>query len=44
MLTRVEPYIAYGYPNLKSIRELIYKRGFGKVHLLACVMQRTPET
>jgi len=21
----------YGYPNLKTVRELIYKRGFGKV-------------
>lgn len=31
MLRRVEPYIAYGYPNLKSVRELIYKRGNGKV-------------
>ena len=31
MLTRVEPYIAWGYPNVKSVRELIYKRGFGKV-------------
>lgn len=31
MLQRVEPYITYGYPNLKSVRELIYKRGFGKV-------------
>lgn len=31
MLRRVEPYIAYGYPNLKSVRELIYKRGYGKV-------------
>jgi large subunit ribosomal protein L7e len=31
MLRRVEPYIAYGYPNLKSVRELIYKRGHGKV-------------
>lgn len=31
MLQRVEPYIAYGYPNLKTVRELIYKRGFGKV-------------
>jgi len=27
----VEPYIAYGYPNLKSARELIYKRGYGKM-------------
>jgi len=31
MLTLVEPYITYGYPNLKSVRELIYKRGFGKI-------------
>lgn len=31
MLKRVEPYVAYGYPNLKTVRELIYKRGFGKV-------------
>lgn len=31
MLRLVEPYIAYGYPNLKSVRELIYKRGYGKV-------------
>lgn len=31
LLKRVEPYIAFGYPNLKSVRELIYKRGFGKV-------------
>ncbi|CAL0304767.1 unnamed protein product [Lupinus luteus] len=32
MLHRVEPYVTYGYPNLKSVRELIYKRGFGKVN------------
>ena len=32
MLKLVEPYIAWGYPNLKSVRELIYKRGFGKIH------------
>jgi len=32
MLKLVEPYIAWGYPNLKSIRELIYKRGFAKIH------------
>merc|ERR1711998_388316 len=31
MLRLVEPYIAYGYPNLKSIKELVFKRGFGKV-------------
>ncbi|KAK2753379.1 60S ribosomal protein L7 [Onygenales sp. PD_40] len=32
MLTIVNPYIAYGYPNLKTVRELIYKRGYGKVN------------
>ncbi|KAJ6264277.1 60S ribosomal protein L7 [Drechslerella dactyloides] len=31
MLRIVEPYIAYGEPNLKSVRELIYKRGYGKI-------------
>merc|ERR1712196_58639 len=30
MLNLVDPYIAYGYPNLETIKELIYKRGFGK--------------
>jgi len=32
MLRLVEPYIAYGYPNLKSIRELVYKRGYGVIN------------
>uniref|UniRef100_A0A6G1S4B6 Large ribosomal subunit protein uL30 n=1 Tax=Aceria tosichella TaxID=561515 RepID=A0A6G1S4B6_9ACAR len=32
MLRIVEPYITWGYPNLKSVRELVYKRGFAKVH------------
>ncbi|KAJ5144969.1 hypothetical protein N7448_002361 [Penicillium atrosanguineum] len=32
MLTIVNPYIAYGYPNLKTVRELLYKRGYGKVN------------
>ncbi|GAU15288.1 hypothetical protein TSUD_03550, partial [Trifolium subterraneum] len=31
MLHRVEPYVTYGYPNLKSVKEIIYKRGYGKV-------------
>ena len=39
MLRVVEPYVAYGTPNLKSVRELIYKRGFGKIN-----KQRTPLT
>merc|ERR1712055_795150 len=32
MLRLVEPYISWGYPNLKTVRELIYKRGFAKVN------------
>ncbi|KAG2691997.1 hypothetical protein I3843_08G031700 [Carya illinoinensis] len=32
MLQRVEPYVTYGYPNLKSVKELIYKRGYGKLN------------
>jgi len=32
MLRLVEPFIAWGYPNLKTIRDLVYKRGFGKVN------------
>lgn len=31
MLRIAEPYITWGVPNLKSVRELIYKRGYGKV-------------
>merc|ERR1712014_140531 len=31
MLRICEPYVAWGTPNLKSVRELIYKRGFVKV-------------
>ncbi|XP_034937807.1 60S ribosomal protein L7 [Chelonus insularis] len=39
MLRIVEPYITWGYPNLKSVRELIYKRGFAKIE-----RQRIPIT
>ncbi|KAF9454632.1 60S ribosomal protein L7 [Macrolepiota fuliginosa MF-IS2] len=39
MLRLIEPYVTYGEPNLKSIRELIYKRGYGKVN-----KQRIPLT
>jgi len=31
MLTLVEPYVTYGTPNLKTIQDLVYKRGFAKV-------------
>jgi large subunit ribosomal protein L7e len=39
MLRICEPYITWGVPNLKSVRELIYKRGFLKVE-----GKRTPIT
>lgn len=39
LLQWVNPYIAWGYPNLKSVRDLIYKRGFAKVN-----KQRIPIT
>ncbi|XP_051054524.1 60S ribosomal protein L7-like [Phodopus roborovskii] len=32
MLRIVEPYIAWGYSNLKSVKELIYKHGYGKIN------------
>merc|ERR1719436_605733 len=32
MLKLVQPYVVYGYPSLKTVRELIYKRGYGKVN------------
>jgi len=32
MLRICEPYITWGTPNLKSVRELIYKRGFVKIN------------
>uniref|UniRef100_A0A8C2NUL6 Ribosomal protein L7 n=1 Tax=Capra hircus TaxID=9925 RepID=A0A8C2NUL6_CAPHI len=32
MLRMVEPYIAWEYPNLKSVNALIYKRGYGKIN------------
>ncbi|KZT11954.1 ribosomal protein L30p/L7e [Laetiporus sulphureus 93-53] len=39
ILRLVEPYMAYDEPNLKSVRELIYKRGYGKIN-----KQRIPLT
>jgi len=39
MLSYIEPYVTYGEPSLKTISELIYKRGFGKVN-----KQRIPLT
>jgi len=32
MLRLVDPYITWGYPNVKTVKELIYKRAFAKVN------------
>lgn len=32
MLRICEPYVTWGYPNLKSLKELVYKRGFIKIN------------
>jgi len=32
MLHLIEPYVTYGYPNLKTVREIMYKRGYAKVN------------
>jgi len=39
MLRLVDPYITYGTPNQKTVRELIYKRGYAKIN-----KQRIPIT
>jgi len=39
MLKLVQPYVTYGYPTLRTVRELVYKRGFAKVN-----KQRIPLT
>ena len=31
MLRRVEPWVTYGAPTRKTIKNLIYKRGFGNI-------------
>merc|ERR1711957_577654 len=32
MLKLVQPYVTYGFPSLKTVREVVYKRGFGKLN------------
>ncbi len=41
MLRLVEPYIAWGYPNRRTVSQLIYKRGYGKVPL-TCLQADLP--
>ena len=39
MLKKIEPYVTFGYPTRKTISDLVYKRGFGRVN-----KQRIPLT
>lgn len=32
LLRIVEPWVAYGYPSLSSVRQLVYKRAYGKIN------------
>merc|ERR1711935_208911 len=32
MLRRVEPWVAYGFPNRKTVEPLVYQSGYGKVN------------
>ncbi|KAH9612015.1 hypothetical protein KSS87_021510 [Heliosperma pusillum] len=31
MLEKVEPFVTYGYPNLKNVRDIIFKKGRGRL-------------
>jgi large subunit ribosomal protein L7e len=39
MLKKIEPYVTFGYPTRKTISDLVYKRGFGRIN-----KQRIPLT
>lgn len=32
MLRRIEPYVTYGYPGRSVVKQMIYKRGYGKIN------------
>ncbi|KAJ9571556.1 Ribosomal protein L30 signature [Nakaseomyces glabratus] len=32
LLKLIEPYVAYGYPSYSTVRQLVYKRGHGKIN------------
>jgi len=42
MLKLIQPYIAYGYPSVDTIRSLIYKRGFAKIRHRPGAISRIP--
>jgi len=42
MLQLIQPYVAFGYPNVSTIRSLIYKRGFAKIRHRPGAISRIP--
>jgi large subunit ribosomal protein L7e len=42
MLKIIQPYVAYGYPDLATIRALVYKRGFAKIRHRPGAISRIP--
>jgi len=42
MLQLIQPYVAYGYPNVSTVRSLIYKRGFAKIRHRPGAISRIP--
>jgi len=32
MLRVIEPFVTYGVPSRKTVKSLIYKRGYGKIN------------
>jgi len=42
MLQLIQPYVAYGYPSVSTVRALIYKRGFAKVRHRPGAISRIP--
>ncbi|UYV69641.1 RPL7 [Cordylochernes scorpioides] len=41
-LRLADPYITWGYPNLKTVKELVYKRGFAKIDDRRIAITNTP--
>mmetsp|Transcript_21342 Transcript_21342/g.34311 ORF Transcript_21342/g.34311 Transcript_21342/m.34311 type:complete len:276 (-) Transcript_21342:202-1029(-) len=42
MLKLIQPYVAYGYPSVDTVRALIYKRGFAKIRHRPGAISRIP--
>lgn len=42
MLKLIQPYVAYGYPSVNTIRALIYKRGYAKIRHRPGSISRIP--